>query len=81
MPIQIDIDKARDIAHDKRREVRAKAFEPLDKMIAAQIPGVNAEDIEAERQKIRDENAQIQADIDAAKDAAVLLEIVKGLQV
>ena len=80
MPIQIDINKARDIAHEKRREVRAKAFEPLDKMIAAQIPGVDIEDVEAERQKIRDANAALQSEIDAATDAAELLAIVKGIQ-
>lgn len=78
--IRIDINKARSIAHDIRREARAQAFEPLDQMIAAQIPGVNFEDIEAERQKIRDANARIQADIDAAANADALLVIVKGLQ-
>lgn len=81
MTIQIDVTKARAIAHDKRREVRAQAFEPLDALIAKQIPGVKVEDVETERQKIREQNAAIQEEIDAAKDAAALLEIVKGLRV
>ena len=61
--IVINIDKAKAIGHDIRREERAKEFAPLD--IQATIPS-KAEEAEAARQEIRDKYAAIQANIDAA---------------
>lgn len=64
--ITINIDKAKAIAHDKRREARAAEFEPLDNIIAKQIPGTAAQQAEVQRQVIREKYAAIQEAIDAA---------------
>jgi len=61
--ITINIDKAKAIAHDKRRAARAAEFAPLD--IKATIPS-EAAAAEAARQFIRDKYADIQIAIDAA---------------
>jgi hypothetical protein len=61
--IAINIDKAKAIAHDKRRAARAAEFAPLD--IKATIPS-EAAAAEAARQFIRDKYADIQIAIDAA---------------
>ena len=37
--ITINIDKAKTIAHDKRRAAREEEFKPYDDAIAKQIPG------------------------------------------
>jgi hypothetical protein len=64
--IQINMTKAKAIAHDARRAARAKEFEPFDNAIAKQIPG-QVDGAEAERQKIRDKYTAIQAQMDAAQ--------------
>lgn len=64
--ITINLDKAKAIAHDKRRAKRAEEFAPYDEVIMKQIPGVDAVEVEAKRQEIRDKYAAIQNDIDAA---------------
>lgn len=64
--IVINIDKAKAIAHEMRRAARAEEFKPYDEVIMKQIPGVDTQAIEAERQAIRDKYAVIQAQIDAA---------------
>jgi hypothetical protein len=64
--IVVNIDKAKNIAHDMRRAARAEEFKPHDEVIMKQIPGVDAQAAEAARQAIRDKYAAIQADIDAA---------------
>ena len=61
--ITINIDKAKAIAHDKRREARSAEFAPLD--IKATIPS-EAAAAEAARQVIRDKYAVMQTAIDAA---------------
>ena len=76
--IRINIDKAKAVAHDKRRAARAEEFKPYDEAIAKQIPG-QMDGAEAERQKIRDKYRLIQADIDAASDVASLKTIVESL--
>jgi hypothetical protein len=77
--IRVNIDKAKDIAHDKRRAARAKEFAPHDEAIAKQIPGASAQQAEAARQVIRTKYAAIQTDIDAAQDVATLKTIVGSL--
>lgn len=72
--IVINIDKAKAIAHDKRREARAAEFEPLDNIIAKQIPGTTAQEAEAQRQAIREKYAVMQTEI----DAAVTVEEIKA---
>ena len=64
--ITINIDKAKSIAHDKRREARAEEFKPYDEVIMKQIPGNDATAAEAARQVIRDRYAAMQTAIDAA---------------
>ena len=61
--IVINIDKAKDIAHDKRRQARAEEFAPLD--IKATIPS-EATAAETARQAVRDKYAAMQSAIDAA---------------
>jgi hypothetical protein len=67
MTIVINIDKAKGIAHDIRREKRNEEFKPFDDIIAKQIPGKDAQEAEAARQAIRDKYAAIQTEIDAAE--------------
>ena len=63
MSITINIDKAKDIAHDKRREARSAEFAPLD--IKATIPS-EATAAEAARQAVREKYAAMQSEIDSA---------------
>ena len=63
--ITINVTKARTIAHDKRREARAKEFEPYDNAIAKQIPG-QSDGAETARAAIRAKYATMQTAIDAA---------------
>lgn len=76
--ITINIDRAKTIAHDIRRQQRAQEFEPLDAAIAKQIPGTDAAAVEAQRQLIRDKYAQMQAQIDAAQDIAELSSVINN---
>jgi hypothetical protein len=64
--ITINIDKAKTIAHDKRREARAEEFKPHDEIIMKQIPGADATAAEAARELIRTKYAEMQTAIDAA---------------
>jgi hypothetical protein len=61
--ITINIDKAKAIAHDKRREARSAEFAPLD--IKATIPS-EATAAEAARQAVRDKYSAMQTAIDSA---------------
>ena len=61
--ITINIDKAKTIAHDKRREARSAEFAPLD--VKATIPS-EATAAEAARATIRAKYAAMQTAIDSA---------------
>jgi hypothetical protein len=61
--ITINIDKAKTIAHDKRREARSAEFAPLD--IKATIPS-EATAAEAARATVRAKYASMQTAIDVA---------------
>ena len=61
--ITINIDKAKTIAHNKRREARSAEFAPLD--IKATIPS-EATAAEAARAAVRAKYATMQTAIDAA---------------
>jgi hypothetical protein len=61
--ITINIDKAKDIAHDIRRSKRAEEFAPLD--IQATIPS-QASAAESARQVVRDKYAAMQTQINSA---------------
>lgn len=71
--ITINIDKAKVIAHDKRRNARTEEFKPLD--IKATIPS-EAVAAEASRQVVRDKYAAIQNNIEAASTVAALKVIL-----
>lgn len=62
--IIINIDKAKNIAHEKRRAARTVEFAPLD--IKATIPS-EAVEAESARQIIRDKYAEIQTAINNAE--------------
>ena len=64
--ISIDMTKAKDIAHEKRRAARSAEFAPLD--IKATIPS-EAEQAEAARQAIREKYSTLQSQMDAAQTA------------
>lgn len=64
--ITINIDKAKNIAHDKRRAARTEEFKPHDEVIMKQIPGADATAAEAAREVIRTKYAQMQTAINAA---------------
>ena len=64
--IVINLNKAKNISHEIRREKRAEEFKPYDEVIMKQIPGTEFAAAEAARQAIRDKYAQLQNDIDTA---------------
>ncbi len=65
--IQINMTKAKAIAHDARRAARSAEFEPHDAIIMKQIPGADSSAAVAARQAIRDKYAALQAQMDAAQ--------------
>ena len=65
--IKINLNKAKEIAHEHRRAARAEEFKPYDEIIMKQIPGNDYTQAEAARQAIRDKYAALQAQMDAAQ--------------
>ena len=74
--ITVNVDKAKDIAHEVRRAKRTEEFAPLD--VKATIPS-EAVAAEEARAAIRAKYATVQGNIDAAADVATLKTIVEGL--
>ena len=72
--IKVDVNKAKDITHEKRRAKRSEEFAPLD--VQATIPD-KAVEAEAARQAIRDKYDAMQAEIDAATSADKLKEVIE----
>jgi hypothetical protein len=64
--ITINFNKAKVIAHEKRRQARADEFKPYDDVIMKQIPGNSAVEAEAFRQAIRNKYAVMQTQIESA---------------
>jgi hypothetical protein len=62
--IKINLDKAKGIAHEKRRAARSAEFAPLD--IKATIPS-EAQAAEAARQAVREKYAALQNQMNAAQ--------------
>lgn len=75
--ITINLEKARAIAHDIRRQQRAAEFAPLDEAIARKIPGTDLAGIEAMRDLVRVKYADMQEQIDAAASPGELREVLK----
>ena len=74
--ITVNIEKAKLIAHEKRREARTEEFKQLD--IEATIPAMAAQ-AEAERQEVRDKYALMQTEIDAASTVDDVKEAITPL--
>ena len=74
--ITVNVDKAKNIAHEVRRVKRAEEFAPLD--VKATIPS-EAVAAEEARAAIRTKYAGVQTSIDAAADVGALKAIVEGL--
>ena len=72
--INININKAKDIAHDIRRAKRTEEFAPLD--IKATIPS-EAVAAEAARQAVRDKYAAMQTQINSASTPEEIKEAIK----
>jgi len=72
-----NITKAKNIAHDKRRQARSAEFAPLD--IKATIPS-EATAAETARALIRTKYAEIQAEIDAATTINALTAQIAALE-
>ena len=66
MSIVINLTKAKNIAHERRRFKREQEFKPHDDIISKQIPGEDATAAETARAEIRTRYATIQTDIDNA---------------
>ena len=64
--ITINVTKAKAIAHNMRRQLRAAEFAPHDEVIAKRIPGVAVAEAEAARAALRAKYADMQVAIDAA---------------
>ena len=79
--ISINLPKAKTIAHDIRRQQRAQEFEPLDQVIMKQIPGTDVQQVEQQRQQIRDRYVQVQNNIDQATDVDTLLQVVESIKI
>ena len=71
--ITINLDKAKDIAHDKRRAARSTEFAPLD--IKATIPS-EAQAAEAARQVIREKYATMQTQINSVQTIVELKSLL-----
>lgn len=77
--ITINLDQAKTISHDMRRQRRAEEFKPLDEVIMKQIPGTDVQQVEQQRQLIRDKYAAIQTEIDDAADVDTLKSILDNI--
>jgi hypothetical protein len=73
MAIVINLNKAKSIAHDKRRAARSAEFAPLD--IKATIPS-EAQAAETARQAVRNKYATMQTQMDAATTVEELKDLL-----
>lgn len=74
--ITVNLNKAKLIAHEKRREARAEEFKQLD--IQATIPALAAQ-AEQKRQEVRDKYAAMQTEIDTASTADEIKVVITPL--
>jgi hypothetical protein len=74
--IVVNLEKARVIAHEKRRVARDKEMAPWDDIISKQIPGSDLENAVVERQKIRIKYQDLQELMDAAATVEELKELL-----
>lgn len=74
--LDYDLDKAKEMTHDKRRTKREKEFSPYDDIIMKQIPGQDSVQAENNRQVIRAKYEDIQIDINLATSIEKLKDII-----
>ena len=74
--IKVDINKAKEIVHTKRRYVRANLLKQLDTEVTVPLLAKQAE---VQRQAIRDKFAAIQTEVDNAKTSDQLKGIITKL--
>lgn len=72
--IKINFDKAKQIAHQARRAMRASEFAPLDAQAMIPSEALVAESL---RQEVRERYAAIQNQIDVAQSVEQLKEIIQ----
>lgn len=77
--ITINITKAKNIAHERRRAARAEEFKPYDDIIMKQIPGTDTAIAEEARADIRAKYANIQTDIDNASTVDEIKEALNQI--
>lgn len=75
--ITINLDKAKEIVHDKRRKQRDKEFAPLDVQVT--IPEIS-DKVELQRVEIRERYKKIQKQIDEIPTIERLKTIYKKLE-
>ena len=73
--VRINLNKAKEIAHERRRIAREKEMKPFDDVIAKQIPGRDSADAENQRKILRVKYDRIQEEIDIAIDITSLKEV------
>jgi hypothetical protein len=73
--VRINLNKAKEIAHERRRIAREKEMKPFDNIIAKQIPGQDSVNAENQRKILRIKYDRIQEEIDNAIDIASLKEV------
>ena len=76
--ITINVEKAKQIAHDMRRTARAAEFAPHDDAIAKRLPGTVEADAEAARAAIRAKYAAMQTAIEAASTPDEIKAALEG---
>ena len=76
--IVINIDKAKGIAHNMRRQAREAEFKPYDEIIAKQIPGSAVQEAESARQAIRNKYAAMQTAIDSASTPEAVAQALEA---
>ena len=74
--LTVNLNKAKEISHDMRRNKRAELLKPLD--VEATVPSLAA-NAETQRQIIRDDFAIIQTEIDNAESVDQLKVIIAQL--
>ena len=74
--IKINLDRAKQITHEARREARTREFAPHDEIIQKQIPGRDHDQAEQSRAEIRARYADMQTRVDQADNIETLKEII-----
>jgi len=77
--ITINLEKARNISHSVRRQLRDAEMKPLDDVIAKQIPGNSFQQAESQREVVRKKYEIAQQKLDAANSVQELENILKQL--